>query len=245
MLYRAEGIVLKSMDYGEGSKIINIYTREFGKVALVAKGAKKTKSRFNIATQIFSYGEYIYYQSKDLGTLNSVEIEHYFSDIYYDIQKQAYAAYIVELVDKLTEANVTNSFIFDQLLSSIEQINAGKDEEIIAKIFEMKLFIISGYKPELNVCTICGNNHNIAAFSVKHGGLICSNHKEEKAIVLQNNTIKLLKLFTKVDLRNLGSINVKKSTKSQLNLVMDAFYEEYIGIPLKSKKFLKQLIEFE
>lgn len=245
MLYKAEGIVLKSMDYGEGNKIITLFTREYGKVAIVAKGAKKIKSRFNVSTQVFSHGEYFYYLTKDLGTLNSVEIEQYFSDIYHDIPKTAYAAYIVELVDKLTESHVASSVLFDQLLASLEQINAGKDEEIIAKIFEMKIFMISGYKPELSLCSICGKDYDLSFFSIRHGGLICSDHKEEKTILLQSNTIKILRLFEKVDIRRLGNIDVKNTTKSQLNIVMELFYEEYIGIPLKSNNFIRQLKDFE
>lgn len=64
MLVRTEGIVIRTVDYGETNKIITLYTRTHGKVSLMARGAKKTKSRFSSMSQVFSYGEYIFFWEK-------------------------------------------------------------------------------------------------------------------------------------------------------------------------------------
>lgn len=244
MLIKAEGIVIKTMDYGEESKIVTIFTKDHGKISLMARGAKKTRSRISSVTQIFSYGEYIFYPGKQMGTLNQGDIQYRFIDILQDIDKTAYAAYLVELVDRLTEKSEPNSFLFTQLLSSLEHINAGKDMEIITRVFEMKMLLISGYRPHLHSCAICGNEEGLNAFSIRHGGLICNQHKEEMAITLQEGTVKLLRLFEGVDIKRLGNINVKESTKSQLQQVMNSFFDEYIGINFKSKNFLNQLKKF-
>lgn len=244
MLMKTEGIVIRTINYGEGSKIITLYTRSHGKISLMAKGANKVKSRLHAVTQIFSYGEYIFYIRNEMGTLNQGDLQKRFVDIYQDINKTAYAAYIVELVDKLTEPKEPNPFLFQQLLSSFEQINAGKDEEIIARIFEMKVFQNSGYRPRLHSCTICGEDDNLNAFSIKRGGLICNKHNDEQAILLENGTIKLLKLFENIDIKRLGNIEVKNSTKSQLQMVLRSFFDEYIGFNLKSRHFLDQMKNF-
>ncbi|MGD9676824.1 MAG: DNA repair protein RecO [Vulcanibacillus sp.] len=248
MLIKTEGIVIKAMDYDEGSKIITLLTKDKGKVSIVAKGAKKTKSRLNASTQVFCYGEYIYYlgNQSTMGTLNQADILLNFVDIYHDISKTSYSAYLIELVDKLTDQNDPNQYLFEQLLLSLININAGKDDEIITRIFEMKLFQIFGYRPHLQSCAICKKEDDLVAFSVSNGGLICNNHKSiNPVILLEPNTIKLLRLFEKMDIKNLGTISVGHSTKTQLKLVAEAFYDEYIGIPLKSRNFLDQLIRFE
>lgn len=243
MLRKTDGIVIKTFNYGEGSKIITLYTRNFGKVSVLAKGARKTKSRLHALTQIFSYGEYVFFMGSQyqMGTLNQGDLEAHFTDIYRDIEKTAYAAYIVELVDKITDNNEPNPYLFEQLLSSLEQINAGNEYDIVTRIFEMKIFLIAGYKPHLHSCIICGNEEDLTAFSIRRGGLICNLHKDEQAIQIQGGTVKLLRLFEKMDIKRLGNVAVKESTKSQLYQVMRSFYDEYIGAPLKSRNFLDQL----
>ncbi len=245
MLIKAEGIVIKTINYGEGSKIIILYTRNKGKVAVMAKNARRTKSRFHAITQIFSYGDYIYFMGKEMGSLNQGDLQSVFTDIYHDIEKTAYAAYIAELVDKMTEQNdEPNPFLFQQLLSSLEYINEGKDLEVIARIFEMKILLISGYRPHLHACSICGREEELTHFSVKYGGIICNRHKEQGTINLQQGSIKLLRLFETMDIKRLGNINVKDSTKSELSKTLRLFYDEYIGIPLKSRNFLDQLNKY-
>lgn len=243
MLIRTEGIVIKTINYGEGSKILTIYSRSNGKISVMAKGARKTKSRINAVTQVFSYGEYGIFlpNSNQMGTLNQGDISLHFTDIFQDIEKTAYAAYIVELVDKLTEANEPNPFLFQQLLASLELINQGKDMEVITRIFEMKMFLASGYRPNLHSCVLCDSQDNLNFFSIHHGGLLCNKHENEQSITLQQGTIKLLRLFEGIDIRRLGNIDVKNSTKTQLQHVLQAFYDEYIGIPLKSRNFLDQM----
>lgn len=244
MIIKTEGIVIRTLDYGEGSKIITLYTRDYGKVALMVKGAKKSKSRFHGITQLFSYGIYIFYINSDMGTLNQGDLEFYFSDIYIDIEKTAYAAYIVELVDKLTEPKVKNPFLFEQLLSSLEQINNGKDVQIVARLFEMKILQLSGYKPHLISCTICGNEEGLTGFSVIHGGLTCNRHNEKGIIQLHSGTIRLLRIFESLDIKRLGNIEIKNSTKSQLQTVMRAFFDEYVGVSLKSWGFIEQMDKY-
>lgn len=245
MLIKTEGIVIRTTDYGEGNKIVTLFTNTHGKIAVMAKGAKKSRSRLHAVTQLFSYGEYIFYKGNQMGTLNQGDFLEHFIDIYYDIDKTAYASYLVEMVDKLTEQNIPNINLFNQLHFALLAINQGKDLEIIARIFEMKMFYHAGYRPHLHSCSICGKEDSLTAFSIMHGGLICNNHSNEKAILIQSGTIKLLRLFEYMDLSRLGNIEVKSSTKSQLEMVMRSFFDEYIGTPLKSRNFLDQLTAFK
>ncbi|MDQ0876910.1 DNA repair protein RecO [Paenibacillus sp. V4I3] len=64
MLRSVQGIVLRSMDYGEGNKIISLFTPELGKVGVMARGAKKVKSRHAAVTQLFTYGDFVFFTTK-------------------------------------------------------------------------------------------------------------------------------------------------------------------------------------
>ncbi|WP_243643765.1 DNA repair protein RecO [Tepidibacillus fermentans] len=242
---RTEGIVIKTVDYGEGNKIITLFTETHGKVPLMARGAKKTKSRLSSVSQLFSYGDYTFFLTKSMGTLNHGEIIQSFTKIQQDIIKTAYAAYLVELTDKMTENLDPISYLYQQLLSSLKQIDEGKDPEIIIRIYELKILKISGYRPVLNQCVLCHSVDNLTRFSIVHGGVICDHHSDDSSIVLQEGTMKMLRLFEKIDIRRIGNTNVKASTKSQLQYVLRSFIEHHVGIQLKSQNFLDQLKQFE
>ncbi|WP_339063718.1 DNA repair protein RecO [Tepidibacillus marianensis] len=245
MLVRTEGIVIKTIDYGEGNKIITLFTETHGKVALMAKGAKKTKSRLSSVSQLFSYGEYSFYLSSGMGTLNYGETIQSFTRILQDIVRTAYSSYLVELTDKVTEPHEPNVFLYQQLLAGLQQIEDGKDPDVISRIFELKALHISGYQPRLHSCVLCGSNETLERFSIQHGGVICDQHVHEPFIVLQGTTLKLLRMFEQIDIRRIGNTSIKDSTKSQLQHVMRSFIEHHVGIQLKSQNFLDQIKRFE
>lgn len=101
MQYRVQGIVIRGMDYGEGNKILTLFTREIGKVSVVARGAKKVKSRFGSAAQLFTYGDYLFFKSGQLGTLNHAEIIEGFHPLREDLDQAAHASYLAELTDRM------------------------------------------------------------------------------------------------------------------------------------------------
>lgn len=75
MLHRVEGIVIRSMDYGEGNAIITLCTENAGKVGVLVRGAKKVKSRHAALIQLFTVGEFVFFRNNGgLGTLNAGEI---------------------------------------------------------------------------------------------------------------------------------------------------------------------------
>lgn len=100
---KCEGIVIRQTSYRESDKIVRMYTREFGKIGVVARGAKKTKSRLAAVTQLFTNGYFTFFGGNGLGTLQQGEVIETFSSIQQDIFMTAYATYVCELLDKATE----------------------------------------------------------------------------------------------------------------------------------------------
>ena len=243
MLHKVEGIIIRTNDYGETNKILTLYTRENGKVALMARGAKRPKSRFASSAQLFIYGIFIYHRTSGLGTLNQSDMIDSFKEIRSDLKITAHGAYILELLDKLTEDNVRNPYLFELVFQSLSFLNDGVDPEIITRIFETKMLEVAGVAPLLDRCTLCGNPESNFGFSMKHSGLLCNSCKDEDLyhLELHSSVLKLLRLFQYIDLKRLGNINVKQETKQQLKKLLELYYEEYVGVYLKSKRFLDQV----
>lgn len=243
MLEKIEGIVIRTTDYGESHKITAIYSREAGKISAMARGAKKTNSRLAAVSQLFTYGYFLIQTGRGLGTLQQGEIISPLRGLKEDIFKTAYATYIVEMVDRSTQDNEPNPYLFELLYQSLNYISEDYDPEIITHIFEMKMLHVLGLYPEMKKCTVCGTTEGGFGFSIRENGLICHRclDKDPHYLPLSQNAIKLLRLFYFFDLNRLGTISVKSETKKELKQAIDMYYEEYSGLFLKSKRFLEQM----
>lgn len=243
MYKKIEGIVLKTTDYGEANKILTIYSREMGKVGAVARGAKKPKNRFVSLSQPFTYGYFICYFGTGLGNLQQGESIDHFRNIKQDLLLTSYASYVAELLDKGTEERVRNPYLFELFLQTLQYLNEGYDRDIIKNIFEVKMLQVLGLQPNFSSCVMCGDTAGPFVFSIREGGLLCHqcSHNDPMHLAVSQATIKLLRLFSLIDINKIGTINVKEKTKKELELCISTYYDEYSGLYLKTKRFLRQL----
>lgn len=244
---KCEGIVIKNTDYGESNKILHIYTREFGKLGFMARGAKKPNSRLAAVSQVFTYGNFLFQPSRGLTTLQQGEAVSPMRHIREDIFKTAYAAYVVELLGRAVEDRKKNPFVFELLLRTLEYIDEGYDPEIIRDIFEMKMLNVLGMYPAMDRCAVCGNTEGPFAFSIRENGLLCHRcfARDPYRLPLPQPVIRLLRLFYFLDINRLGSISVKDSTKKELRTAISMYYDEYTGLQLKAGRFLSQIEALE
>lgn len=243
MLHRVEGIVIRSMDYGEGNKIVTLLTKTNGKAGVLIRGAKKIKSKHSSLAQPFTYGEFVYFRSSGLGTLNYGEIIESHHILREKLDLAAYASYAAELTDRSLQDDESTSFHFEQLKACFTALNEGKDPQIVIHLYEMRILDLSGYAPELDECVSCANRVGPFRLSPHAGGILCTNcaGRDPSAILLGDGAYKLLKIFRRTDMRRLGSIQVKPETKEELKLCMRRLMDTHLGLQLKSRNFLDQL----
>ncbi|GKU79707.1 DNA repair protein RecO [Paenibacillus sp. L3-i20] len=244
MLYRVEGIVIRSMDYGENNKIVTLLTKTNGKAGVLIRGAKKVKSRHSSLAQPFTYGEYQYFRgTTGLGTLNHGEIIESHHDLRSQLDLSAYASYAAELTDRTIQDDEPTGFHFEQLKACFAAMKDGKDAQIVSHLFEMRILDLSGYAPELDECVNCGNRVGPFRLSAYAGGIFCTRctSRDSAALPISEGVHKLLRLFRGMDMRRLGSIALKDETKAELKLCMRALMDTQLGIVLKSRNFLDQL----
>lgn len=246
MLQKCEGIVIRTTDYGETNKVVTLYTREWGKVGVMARGAKKPNSRLSSITQLFTHGYFLVQKGSGLGSVQQGEMISSFRSIAEDIFLTAYASYIVELTDKCTDDRKPNPFHFELLYQTLNYMNEGYDPDILMNIYEMKMLNVMGLYPTLNQCSVCGSTDGHFSFSIREGGFICHRCLERDAyhLKLSPAAVKLLRIFYYFDLSRLGNISVKSETKAELKKVISTYYEEYSGLHLKTKKFLNSMDQF-
>lgn len=246
MLMRVEGIVIRATDYGEGNRILNVLTAQSGKISMMARGAKKVKSRFSALSQPFTYAEFVIFRSsaQAMGTVNAGEIIRSHHRLREDLLLSAYAAYMAELTSRIVGDGEPVPGLFEQLLAAYEGLEAGKDAVIITQIYEMMMLAVAGFMPELHACVRCARTEEpLVGLSAANGGTLCQTCRvgDPSAIPATPAVLKLLRIFQQMDLRRLGDINISPETKDQLQQFIRAYIDYHLHVRWKSRDLLDQL----
>lgn len=242
MLEKVEGIVLNYTEFKETSKILNVYTKEYGLIGIMAKGALGIKSKLRSTTGKLSYGIFnIYYKKDKLSLLTEVDIINPFKNIQSDIILIGYATYLCDLVTQVLKQN-NNKKIYDDFISSLLKIEEGFNPVVITNILEIKLLDYLGVGINLTSCIECGSKKEIVTLSSEKGGLICKNcYQNEHIIPL--SYIKILNMYYLVDIKSISHLDIKDNIIKDINNFIDRYYDDYTGLYLKSKSFLKKVTE--
>ena len=240
MIQNVEGVVLNVTPYGETSKIINVYTKEYGLIGIMCKGAMSVKSKLRSCTNKLTYGSFnIYYKKDKLSILHSVDVINPFKNIQSDILLISYATYICELTSQVVKQNSSKE-IYNDFIESLLKIEEGIDPLVITNIFEVKMLEYLGVSLNLTSCISCGNNKEIVTLSIEKGGLICKNcYTNERIVPL--SIVKVLNMYYLVDIKSINKLNIQKEIIDEINRFLTSYYDDYTGLYLKSKDFLKTI----
>ena len=243
MIEQIEGIIVSEKNYGDTSKILDILTKEHGIIGVIAKGCKTMKSNLRSVSSKLTFGIFtIYYKKDKLSILSEVDVLNNFNNIKKDIEKISFASFLLDLATQVYKQS-QNSDVYDLLISGLIKINENYDSLVITNIIELKYLDYLGVVPNLDGCTICGNK-NIVTLSSDKGGYLCKNCLENEPIISEK-TIKLIRMYYYVDIRKISRLSVSEDVKNEINSFLDSYYDRYTGLYLKSKKFLKSMLDIK
>ena len=241
---KIEGIIVSVNDFKESSKILNIFTKEYGVIGVIAKGCKSIKSTLRSVTDRLTYGYfYMNYREDKLSVLSSVDVINPFKNIKKDIECISYASYILDLATQVYKQN-NSSDIYKLLIDSLIKINELYDPMVITNILELKYLDYLGVMPVLDRCSVCGSEKSIATLSSSRGGYICNNCLKNDRMV-SAKTIKLIRMFYYVDISKIEKLDISELCKNEINTFLNEYYENYTGLYLKSKSLINNLSKVE
>ncbi len=241
MLCEVEGFILSETSYGETSKIVNVWTKKYGVIGIMCKGAKSLKSKNRVSTMRFSYAKFnIYLKQGKLSTLVSADVINPLKKIRSDITLIGYLSYLTELTEQVIKQN-NDSLLFDDFINSILKIEDGLDPLVITNILEIKYLEKLGVLFNLDECVVCGSKNNIVTINADKGGFICLNCLSNEVIV-DKKVIKMLRMYYYVNIKSITNIKVEDNIKNTINKFLDMYYDRYTGLYLNSKNFLKNVL---
>ena len=172
-LYNDNAVVLRSWKLGESDRIINLMTQSNGKIRCVAKGVRKTQSRFGSRLEPTNHLQVQLYRGKsELDTLTQVETIDRFPNIREDLELFARASSMLEAIDHVAQDREPNEALYTMLARAIHTV-ANSESHLVVAGFFLKLLMQEGFAPSVDVCVLCGSDSDLTHFSVADGGISC------------------------------------------------------------------------
>jgi DNA repair protein RecO (recombination protein O) len=181
VLYRDEGVVLRTYRLGEADRIVVLCTRRHGKVRAVAKGVRKTKSKFGSRLEPTSHVALQLYEGRELDIVTQVDSIDHFRSIRDDLDRLTKASTMLEVVDQISQEGGVNPRLYQMLVGGLRAL-AGHNGPLVVPAFFWKLLALEGYSPLLDGCAECGRSDDLVAFDLDSGGVLCADHRRGVAI---------------------------------------------------------------
>lgn len=246
--YKTPAVILHSIDFAESDKLVTCFTRDFGKLRGIAKGAKRSRKRFGSGLEPLTCSAVCFFEKEkaSLVRLDHCEIVHCYPLIHSDMLRLGYAGYIAELISVTVAERERSSELFVLLTGFLELLNQPAFREEFVRIFELRLLALAGFQPELRSCVICrkeAQDRNRHWFCQSKGGLICSNCIRESLdrANLSWGTIRTLQRAQTIELAKIRRLVFSSQAREESRRILPHFIEYRIEKPLKSLRLLRQL----
>ena len=179
-MLKTEAIVLRSIRYGEADRVLHLYTPDRGRVGAIAKGVRKTKSRFGGRLEPFFRVRLLLYESRpprsDLMTVTGAETVAAYPRLREDARGLDGAARACEAVARVFGDGDPHAGVFHLLANQLALIDAdpARATRANALAFRLKLLLAAGFAPQLAGCASCGEREHLVGFSGAAGGVVCA-----------------------------------------------------------------------
>ena len=181
-LYRDEGVVLRVQKLGEADRIITLLTRRHGRVRAVAKGVRRTRSKFGATVEPFSHVDLQLYAGRSLDIVVQAEsLTAYGERLVADYGRYTAGTAVLETAERLTaEEREPSLRLFLLVVGALRALAGGgpdalapRDPSMVLDAFLLRAMSVAGYAPALDGCARCGAPGPHRAFSVPAGGSVC------------------------------------------------------------------------
>ncbi|HEY8526855.1 MAG TPA: DNA repair protein RecO [Acidimicrobiales bacterium] len=180
-LYHDQGVVLRTHKLGEADRIVTLLTRDHGKVRAVAKGVRKTKSRFGARLEPASHVKLLLYEGRELDIVSQAETLDHFRAIRDDFDLLAQAMSMLEAADQLALEQESSPRLYDMLVGALRTL-AERKSPLVVPAFFLKLLALEGFRPQVESCLVCGDEGPLVAWAIEDGGLRCAAHRQGVAV---------------------------------------------------------------
>jgi DNA repair protein RecO (recombination protein O) len=243
---KTTGLVIRLADFSESSRVVTFFTKDFGKVPLLAKGAKRLKGPFESALDLLATCDLVFLRksSGSLGILTEARLVERFHNSGRELSRLYGGYYIAELLEGLTEEFDPHPGLYEEALQGLRRLeDVAVDPRLAIVHFEFAVLRETGHLPNFEDCVVCGRTtvgRAPYAFWVSQGGVLCRDcqKQEYRRNRLRMKSIELLKQWSKPEPVIIEHVDA--SLLTEISNVTTTAVAYYLGRPPKTLRYLKQ-----
>lgn len=247
MMSSIKALIIKEYSIGESDKIITLFSKELGKIQVIAPYAKKYQRGFASSTELFVYGEFTITKRKDTYRLIQVEVIESFHAIRKDLKTLSYASYVMEFLLEVTREATQQEDLLRLALKTLQVMAKGREDlSLIRFVFEMRSLSMLGFMPRLDSCSFCNDSitkQDTYYFCCALGGIICKEcmPKEKEIIMIHENTYFTLQYIIHIPIHQLYQFQVTIDVLKELEKVSKAYVAYYLEKTFHTAVFIETM----
>jgi DNA repair protein RecO (recombination protein O) len=243
--FRTEAIILRRHDFGEADRMLTLFSREYGKIQAIAKGARKPQTRKSGHVELFMRTNFLIAKGKNLDIITQAELVEPYKLLREDLVRTTYASYVVELLDRFTAEEDHDLRKYNLLADGLGWIASSDNLLLAARFYELRLLSLAGFQPQLFNCVSCGEPivEQDQFFSAELGGLLCPNCRQadRRAQPVSSSAVKVLRYLQTHNWDTVNALQLRRELHSELESLMLHYLTFLMERDLKSVDFLQRL----
>lgn len=243
--YRTEALVIRHSNFGEADRILTLYSRENGKIRVVAKGVRKLKSRKAGHLEPFTRVQLQLSKGRDLPIVTQAETIEAFPNIRSTLELTAHAAYVLEILDRFTFDEEENRSLYRIAIETLQRLETGVDPFYANRYYELHVLDMLGFKPELFSCVVCRKPIEAVDqyFSSSRGGVVCPQciGKAEGARPVTVSALKFLRHFQRSDFMEASRAHPDVIIRGEMEDLLQNYISTQLDRRLNTPGFLKAI----
>ncbi len=249
---RVEAVVLRHNDWGEADRLLSLYTREQGKLRTIAKGVRRMRSRKAGHLEPFTRVALLLARGRDFWIITQAETVDAYLPLGEDLVRTGYAAYVIELLDRFTYEEGENRALYALLVDTLGRVTHEPDAFLAVRYYEMRLFDLVGFRPNLFQCMQCGSviKAQDQFFSAERGGVLCpkcgSDPRTTEGIAtatrpVSMQTLKFMRHFQRSSYPEASRAVLSPSVQAEMESLHQFFITYLLERALNTPAFLREV----
>lgn len=247
MIIRTEAVVLRSIDYGETSEIVTLFTREKGKLAVMAKGARRAGSRFGASLQPTSYTQVVFYHkpSRSVQTLTESGHVRSFHGITRDLTTLSCGLRIVELVYSLMQEMEQNPVVFNLLVEVLDRLSRSPVRTAnLFHFFQLRFASVLGFAPDIRRDDLDTIPEGGGQLSLETGAIQWGPSGSGAARRASRRALRAFGVLARADLDTAMRMRLDASLVDELDHLIEEFFRYHVedAYPGRSSRIISQML---
>jgi len=246
VIHRTPAVVITRRALGESDRLVTFYTREYGKLSGVAKSARRVRSRFGSALELFTLGELVFF---DTGRSDLVRVDHFdivepFVGVREHLERLAQGAWVIECVTRLSPERDAHPALFRLLVRTLRALDGSPHPGWISTCFALRAIDFVGHRPRIDRCVSCGRAHPFphAHLDIEAGGLLCGRcAASPEAMPVSGGAVGVLRRLRQLTWADALRLTLAPGLESEIGALVERIVAHLSGRAPRSTRFLAQI----